>query len=61
VTIKGNHPLAAIIAKCLFGINTVPPEYRQRMINRACREAVKWHEANKATVDAQQQSKEPKC
>ena len=51
MTVKGNHPLAEIIAKCLFGFNSVPPEYRQRMINRACRKAVEWHEANKTQAN----------
>jgi hypothetical protein len=44
MNVPGNHPLAEIIAKCLFGIETVPPKYMARMINRACSKAVKWHE-----------------
>ena len=49
---KGNHPLAEIIAKCLSGINSVPPEYRDRMINRAVKQAVKWHEEQMKPAEA---------
>ena len=42
--VKGNHPLAEIIAKSLFGIETAPKEQMQRMINRACKKAVLFHE-----------------
>jgi hypothetical protein len=48
--VKGNHPLAEVIAKCLFGIETVPKEYMRRMVNRACREAVKWHQERENKV-----------
>ena len=46
-TVKGNHPLAEIIAKCMHGIEQVPKEYQRRMVNRACKKAVEWHEARK--------------
>jgi len=43
--VKSHHPLAEIIARCLFGIED--PRYdleiKQRMINRACKRAVEWH------------------
>ena len=42
-TVKTNK-LAEIIAKCLFGIETVPPKYMKRMITRAVKEACKYHE-----------------
>lgn len=42
--VKGNHPLAEIIAKKLFGINQVPYTEQQKMINRACIAAVNYHE-----------------
>lgn len=42
--IKGNHPLAEVIAKCMHGIEQVPKEYQRRMINRACKKAIEWHE-----------------
>ena len=46
--VKGNHPLAEIIAKSLFGIETdLPIKVKIKMINRACRKAVEWHEENK--------------
>lgn len=32
-------PIIEIIGKCLFGINSVPNNYRIRMVNRACKEA----------------------
>ncbi len=41
--VKPHHPLQELLAKLLHGIACVPlPEVR-RMVNRACREAVKWH------------------
>ena len=46
-TVKGNHPLSEIIAKKLFGIKSVPPLEAERMISRACRAAVEWHENHK--------------
>lgn len=42
--VKANHPLSEIIARKLFSIESVPKEEMKRMINRACKEAVKWHE-----------------
>lgn len=49
--VKGNHPLAEIIAKALFGIEQDFPvskeqnkKIKMRMINRACKEAVNWYE-----------------
>ena len=44
MNVKPNHPLQELLAKLLFGIETVPPKEQRRMVNRACREAVKWHE-----------------
>lgn len=41
--VKGNHPLAEIIVKKLFGIQTVPIKYMEKMINSACKEAVNYH------------------
>jgi len=38
------HPLAEIIAKKLFGIESVPPEEARKMVSRAAKAAVKWHE-----------------
>lgn len=42
VTVKGNHPLAEILAKKLFGIETVPAAEQRRMVNRAIKAAVKY-------------------
>ena len=44
MNVKGNHPLAEIIAKKLFGIESVPKEEQMRMISRAISSAVRWHE-----------------
>lgn len=44
--VKDNHPLAEIIAKALFGIETVPAEEQRRMVNRACKAAVWWYKTN---------------
>ncbi len=43
MNVKGNHPLSEIIAKKLFGIETVPPREAAKMVSRACRAAVEWH------------------
>lgn len=40
------HPLAEVIAKKLFGITGVPANEQKRMVNRAIKAAVKWHEEN---------------
>ena len=40
--IKFHHPLQELLAKLLHGIETVPPKEQKRMLNRACREVVKW-------------------
>ena len=42
--VKGNHPLTELLAKKLFGISGVPKEEQERMVSRAIRAAVKWHE-----------------
>lgn len=41
--VKSHHPLQELLAQLLFSIETVPPKEQRRMVNRACREAVKWH------------------
>ena len=43
MNVKPHHPLMELLAKLLFGIETVPAEERKRMANRACREATQWH------------------
>lgn len=42
--VKGNHPLAELIARHLSGIVSVPSLEANRMVNRAAMAAVKWHE-----------------
>lgn len=44
MNVKPNHPLKELLAKLLFGIEVVPAKEQRKMVNRACREAVKWHE-----------------
>ena len=46
VSVKPNHPLAELLAQYLFGIEIVPLKEQQKMVQRAIREAVKWHENN---------------
>jgi len=43
MNVKPHHPLTELLAKLLFGIETVPAKERKRMVNRACKEATKWH------------------
>jgi len=45
MTVKGNHPLAEIIAKKLSGITNVPPHVAIYMVNSAVKAAVEYHEA----------------
>ena len=45
LSVKPHHPLQELLAQLLFGIETVPMKEQRRMVNRACKEAVKWHEA----------------
>lgn len=47
MNVKPHHPLAEILACQLFGISCVPKEEQTRMINRAIKKAVEWHEKNK--------------
>jgi len=44
MTVKGNHPLAEIIARKLFGIESVPKAEQGKMVNRAIKAAVEYHE-----------------
>jgi hypothetical protein len=41
--VKPHHPLTELLAQLLHGIETVSVQEKRRMVNRACREAVKWH------------------
>ena len=45
MTVKGNHPLAEIIARKLFSIETVPTTEQKKMVSRAVKSAVEYHEA----------------
>lgn len=42
--VKGNHPLAELLALKLFGIEGVPKKYQTQMVRRAIKAAVKWYE-----------------
>ncbi len=44
MNIKPHHPLQELLGQLLFGIETIPPKEQRKAVNRACREAVKWHE-----------------
>lgn len=50
IRVKSHHPLQELLAKLLFGIEMVPIKEQKRMVSRACREAVKWHETQVAKV-----------
>lgn len=45
MNVKPNHPLQELLAQFLFSIETVPAKEQRRMVNTACKEAVKWHRA----------------
>ena len=38
------HPLADLLARKLFGIEGVPPKEQSKMVHRAIKAAVNWHE-----------------
>lgn len=42
--IKPTHPLGEILSKKLLGIETVPIIEQKRMLSRAIKAAVNWHE-----------------
>ena len=44
MNVKGNHPLAEIIARKTFGIETVPSVEARKMVQRAIHAAIEWHE-----------------
>ena len=44
-SVKPHHPLMEIVASRLLGIEGVPLAEQKRMVNRAARDAVQWHEA----------------
>ncbi len=44
VTVR-SHPLAEIILKKLFSIETVPPKEQKRMVSRAVKAAVEYHDS----------------
>ena len=43
--VKGNHPLADIIANRLTGIKGVSHTHMSMMVIRACRDAVDYHQS----------------
>lgn len=46
MNVKGNHPLAEILAKKLFSIETVPATEQAKMVRRAITAAVEFYEKN---------------
>lgn len=44
------HPLAEVIAKKLFGIETVNRQEQNRMVQRAVKAAVEWHKAREKEI-----------
>lgn len=42
--VKGNHPLAEILAKKLFGISDVPRAEQRKMVRRAIKAGVSFYE-----------------
>lgn len=49
-TVKGNHPLAEIIAKSMFGLNNVASIYYSKMVSRCARKAVDFHKSEMLRV-----------
>ena len=49
--VKAHHPLQELIAQFLSGLEIVGSKEQRRMVNRACREAVKWHEEKVKSMD----------
>lgn len=45
ISVKPHHPLQELLTKLLLGIGCAPAIEQQRMVSRACREAVRWHES----------------
>lgn len=43
MNVKSHHPLQELLAKLLFSIEIVSAQEQRCMVNRACREAAKWH------------------
>ena len=50
MNVKGNHPIAEILAKKLSGIETVPPTEQKQMVSRAVKAAVEYHEREKDQI-----------
>jgi hypothetical protein len=44
MTVKGNHPLAEIIARKMSGIESVPIKQMGGVVNRAAKAAVKYYD-----------------
>ena len=59
MNVKGNHPLAEILAKSLLGIESVPREHQKKMVNRAIKSAVEFY-GNRLANSAEQNKKEIK-
>jgi len=56
ISVEPDHPLAEILAKKLFGIEGVPIKEQRKMVSRAIKAAVEFHESfkDKATFEITQ-------
>jgi hypothetical protein len=52
MTVRGNHPLAEVIAKKLSGIEMCPVTEQIMMAGRACKAAVAWHKEEVEALEA---------
>jgi hypothetical protein len=50
IVVKGNHPLAEIIACKLFGIERVPRQEMDKLVNRACFAATKYQKEEEKEI-----------
>jgi len=59
MNVKPHHPLQELLARLLFSIETVPVRVQRSMVNRACREATKWHEEQIGKLERKRTMMEP--
>jgi len=45
INVQPQHPLVELLAQRLFGITTVPAPEQRRMVQRACKAAAEYHDA----------------
>ncbi len=54
MNVKGNHPLAEILACKLFSIETVPAKEQAKMVRIAIKAAVEFYEKNNKKLNPKQ-------